>query len=97
MQQEAREKLVFDLPYTGPDMAWMLPHGCLDKEKEREKGKEKIDGPCSPDFLFTLAEIAAHTTNGCIDMECMICAIRDCPHGEPLHYHHDGCPSCLTA
>ena len=21
-------------------------------------------------------------------------AIKDCPHGEPLHYHHDGCPSC---
>jgi len=17
-----------------------------------------------------------------------------CPHSEPLHYHHDGCPSC---
>ena len=21
-------------------------------------------------------------------------AIKDCPHGEPFHYHHDGCPSC---
>ena len=21
-------------------------------------------------------------------------AIFTCPHGEPLHYHHDGCPTC---
>jgi len=27
--------------------------------------------------------------------ECWICAIRDCPYHEPLHYHHDGCPSCF--
>lgn len=26
--------------------------------------------------------------------ECMICGVRDCPHMEPLHYHHDGCPAC---
>ena len=26
--------------------------------------------------------------------ECDICGIADCPHGEPLHHHHDGCPSC---
>lgn len=27
--------------------------------------------------------------------ECSACATRDCEHGEPLHYHHDGCPSCI--
>jgi hypothetical protein len=27
--------------------------------------------------------------------ECMTCGERDCPHGEPLHYHHDGCPACI--
>jgi hypothetical protein len=26
--------------------------------------------------------------------ECFTCAERDCPQGEPLHYHHDGCPAC---
>lgn len=26
--------------------------------------------------------------------ECMACGLRDCPHREPLHYHHDGCPAC---
>jgi hypothetical protein len=22
--------------------------------------------------------------------------VMDCPHNEPLHYHHDGCPCCST-
>lgn len=26
--------------------------------------------------------------------ECMDCAIQVCPDGEPLHFHHDGCPAC---
>jgi hypothetical protein len=29
--------------------------------------------------------------------ECMACGERNCPHGEPLHYHHDGCPACWFA
>lgn len=32
----------------------------------------------------------------CDDAECMVCGVRDCPHGEPLHYHHDECPACYT-
>lgn len=30
----------------------------------------------------------------CGENECEICAVRDCPDADPLHYHHDGCPSC---
>lgn len=30
----------------------------------------------------------------CTDSECLHCGARDCPYGEPLHYHHDGCPEC---
>jgi hypothetical protein len=33
-------------------------------------------------------------TAECPDPECMVCAMRDCPDHEPLHYHHDGCPCC---
>lgn len=33
-------------------------------------------------------------TATCPVEECMVCAIRDCPDHEPLHYHHDGCPAC---
>lgn len=28
------------------------------------------------------------------DAECSQCGADLCPHGEPLHFHHDGCPSC---
>lgn len=26
--------------------------------------------------------------------ECALCGSIVCPHGEPLHFHHDGCPAC---
>ena len=41
----------------------------------------------------------AHTCGGGPDDdgECMACGMRDCPHSEPLHYHHDGCPACYFA
>jgi hypothetical protein len=25
--------------------------------------------------------------------ECSLCGILDCPYDDPLHYHHDACPS----
>ena len=28
------------------------------------------------------------------DGECLLCGLILCPHHEPLHYHHDGCPAC---
>lgn len=36
------------------------------------------------------------STETCPDMECTECAIRECPDGEPFHFHHDGCPACST-
>ena len=30
----------------------------------------------------------------CGDPECYECGEAVCPHGEPLHFHHDGCPAC---
>lgn len=32
----------------------------------------------------------------CHDSECSCCALIICPHKDPLHFHHDGCPSCST-
>lgn len=37
--------------------------------------------------------MTGHTcTSG--DEECLGCGAEDCPFGEPLHWHHDGCPTC---
>lgn len=41
--------------------------------------------------LKTIYEL--HATH-CDDGECMTCAVLACPHYEPLHFHHDGCPAC---
>lgn len=30
----------------------------------------------------------------CPDGECLTCGEIICPHGEPMHFHHDGCPTC---
>lgn len=30
----------------------------------------------------------------CPDIECMGCSVIVCPHGEPLHFDKDGCPTC---
>lgn len=32
----------------------------------------------------------------CRSEDCVSCAVRDCEHHDPYHYHHDGCPSCNT-
>lgn len=36
-------------------------------------------------------------TCSCRTEDCIPCAVRDCPHLDPLHYHHDGCPACGLA
>lgn len=30
----------------------------------------------------------------CRDPECYTCGSIVCPHGEELHFHHEGCPAC---
>lgn len=32
--------------------------------------------------------------NRCADAECIDCGAIVCPHNDPLHFHHDGCPAC---
>lgn len=35
-----------------------------------------------------------HRIDSCTDDECSVCSLLICPHFEPLHFHHDGCPAC---
>jgi len=42
------------------------------------------------------AQVPGHPSlEDCPDQECPVCGIRSCPHGDPMHFHHDGCPSCF--
>ncbi len=31
--------------------------------------------------------------DACDDPECLSCGYLVCPAGEPMHFHHDGCPA----
>lgn len=52
------------------------------------------------DVLGMLARIADDERkldallNHCEDGECVTCGQIICAHGDGMHFHHDGCPSC---
>ena len=50
---------------------------------------EKVVAECNR-LSAMVDKLLAH----CPDGECFTCGVAVCPHGEPLHFHHDGCPSC---
>lgn len=57
--------------------------------------RKQIDECVDDMYRDMLEEVATHPElDDCPDPECLICGIRSCPEGEPLHYHHDGCPAC---
>lgn len=41
-------------------------------------------------FQVMADKLLAH----CPDGECATCSEIVCPHEDPMHFHHDGCPSC---
>lgn len=55
--------------------------------KVREPGDPNAPCICEPAHVDGPPE-------DCPANECCICAVIYCPHGEPLHFHHDGCPAC---
>jgi hypothetical protein len=42
------------------------------------------------ELLLQVNRLLAH----CPDPECEKCSVIICPREDPLHFHHDGCPSC---
>jgi hypothetical protein len=57
----------------------------------------------TPEFVVLHKRIDSAKTAGsltdemlaqCTDPECIVCGAIVCPHQEPLHFHHDGCPAC---
>lgn len=83
-----RQTVVFPLPATDMDSQAHMP---MVRRANPESGGEDEDLAANRDHNMDQSHPAAEVCD--ID-ECMICARRDCPRGEPLHYHHDGCPCC---
>lgn len=67
-------------PEVQADEDEILCDPCAQKEVERLR-----------DLFDCLRQVHCE---GCAADECMVCGVLMCPVGEPLHYHHDGCPEC---
>lgn len=72
-------------------------------------GKKEVVPPTVPEELLKKVADAhdldasdAWWTKGpihnppCTDEDCFSCAASQCPYQDPLHHHHDECPSCYT-
>lgn len=58
----------------------ILEETILELARQRDRDKQTVDA----------------LLNHCPDMECSECARIVCPHAEPMHFHHDGCPACSS-
>lgn len=98
------------LPEPGPGMKKMAQtsaeyyrrmYGTAQDATEAVGQVPQLAQTTSPDdrMYLELQEAAKDhpPTMECPDPECLVCGVRDCPLGEPLHYHHDGCPACTEA
>lgn len=47
-------------------------------------------------FYAAIDEKCTGVAKTCPVDECSVCAVRECPHQDELHFHHDGCPSCFV-
>ena len=71
----------------------MNGRGLRNGKRNTNEGRKK-ERICMKDIEKYSLLKELHTLENCNDDECMICGIIHCPHGEPLHFHHDGCPAC---
>lgn len=44
-------------------------------------------------YTFTEDSLRDHVFS-CDELDCIVCGVVECPYNEPLHRHHDSCPSC---
>lgn len=67
----------------------------IDHEETEVEALARHQADNAADVVRYVIESETHPpTAECPDAECDVCAFRDCPHRETLHYHHDGCPAC---
>ena len=68
----------------------------MNEEVERENEELRAELVVCKRKLETLREMHSCKDGdaSCREGECMTLGVIDCPHGEPLHNHHDGCPIC---
>lgn len=73
-------------------------------EELAQKVQEVRDGELSPTEERELYEEFEHISQQHVNAvtqcgecdECMFCGFYYCQYNDPLHFHHDGCPSCWS-
>lgn len=76
-------------------------HGWIDSAlrdyEETRRAMEQVEAKAN-EVVPDLVDIEPHpSTEECKIEKCKECAVRDCKWNDPMHYHHDGCPSCFMA
>lgn len=102
----------YDCEHTimvGREVEKQMDEFCKTEKPGKEKKKEPVPPAVPEDFLKKVAD--AHDdlvasdewwTTGpihnppCMDEDCFSCAASQCPYKDPLHHHHDECPSCYS-
>ena len=73
--------------------------GISDEDSEKlawEKYAMKCAIPGISDAEASCLLTNAHDCTGYGDDECVVCSAKDCPQSDPMHNHHDGCPTCYS-
>lgn len=58
-----------------------------------ERFTQLVEAAAAKQWQATVDALLDH----CPDAECDVCGSAVCPHGDDMHFHHDGCPSCAQA
>lgn len=63
-----------------------------DFKRRMEEAEHRADESAARAFALNqqVVKLLAH----CPDTECPECSRIICPHKDPQHFHHAGCPSC---
>lgn len=66
--------------------------------QETEAIRTFLKGDTDGEVEFGIHEDKKHFVLAiCDNAECLTCGAALCPHYEPMHLHHDGCPACAEA
>lgn len=69
----------------------MYSGACIEARAALVAEVEKLEAE-NAELYQKLDALLAHCPNN----ECGTCGSIICDHKDPMHFHHDGCPSCVA-
>lgn len=90
-----KDYMIIALEATVAQQAQMIEHlrgGSIPRYTAVDMATAAADG--FRDGAASKEKIIDALLNHCEDGECHVCSQIICQHGDGMHFHHDGCPSC---